>query len=164
MQENNNENESSAKPIAVFMMGGPGAGKGFIRSKNYSALTALDCDAIKATHPDYDPKNPSVIHEWSRQQLARQFFAQIGKGESFVYDGTGSNAEKYVSLIQQAQDAGFKTVVHYVSCPLNVALARNEKRARTVEESIVREKHSTIAVSFEIVSKFADVSIETVNA
>jgi predicted kinase len=153
---------TQTKPTAVFMMGGPGAGKGYVASRTWD-FPVLDCDAIKATHPDYDPKNPMEIHEWSRQELARKFYSQIGSGESFLYDGTGSNADKYVSLIEQAQNAGFHTVLHYVSCPLNVAIERNEKRSRTVLESIVRDKHSTISTSFKIVSKFADEVIETVN-
>jgi predicted kinase len=158
MQQKNNN-----KPVAVFMMGGPGAGKGYIRKRQHSDLPVLDCDEIKKSHPEYDPKNPMAIHEWSRQQLARRVFQQLGAGESFVYDGTGSNADKYVHLIEQAQEAGFETVLHYVEAPLNVALDRNSKRERTVDEAIVREKHSTISASFKIVKLFADKVIKTKN-
>lgn len=153
MQDTTTQNE---KPTATFMMGGPGAGKGYTRKRLFPETKVLDCDEIKKTLPGYDPKNPMATHEESRQILARQFFAQLASNESFLYDGTGSNAEKYVRLIKQAKEAGFETQIVYVTCPLATALERNEKRERTVPAAIVIEKHETIEESFEIVSLFAD--------
>lgn len=143
-------------PKAIFMMGGPGAGKGYIRERRYTGIKVLDCDAFKESHPDYDPKDPNALHKWSAEQVQRAFYASIGAGETFVYDGTGSNSDKYVKMICDAQAAGFVTEVCYVSCPMPVALRRNAERTRTVPESVVREKHATIETSAGIVSKYAD--------
>ena len=50
----------------VFMLGSPASGKSTVAKKKYSDMVILDCDEIKKEHPDYDPKNPSLVHEWSR--------------------------------------------------------------------------------------------------
>ena len=144
---------------AVFMLGGPGAGKTWIRNRRYADLYVLDADEIKQEHPDYDPANPAALHAWSADELARRFISTIADGSSFVYDGTGSTAERYVAYIRQAQALGYNVTVCYVRVDLHTALTRNATRKRTVPESVVREKHSLIATSFEIVSAVADQTV-----
>ena len=107
------------------MMGGSGSGKSYVRNIRYAGMTTLDCDDIKTTHPDYDPKNPQDLHAWSASELKRAFFATTATGESFVYDGTGSTAERYVNYITHAQEMGYEVEVCYVTVPLTVALKRN---------------------------------------
>lgn len=141
---------------AIFMMGGPAAGKSTVRAREYADVAFVDCDAIKSQHPAYDPKQPELIHEWSSQEATRRFYALLGQGVDVVFDGTGNTAEKYVAFIQAAQVAGYATEVCYVTTCLATALARNSARARVVPESVVRERHARIATSFEIVSRYAD--------
>lgn len=150
------------QPEAVFMMGGPGAGKGYVRKRMFADLPVVDADSWKARHPEYDPKNPSAIHDWSVTMATKDFFSRLGGTESFVYDGTGTNADRYVDWILKAQSAGFRTRLVYVRTPLQVALKRNAERARTVPEEVVREKHAVIETSFSIVSGYAD-DVEVVN-
>ena len=139
------------------MVGGPGSGKSHTRKQRFGTeYDVLDCDSIKANHPDYDPKNPSLVHEWSSLELGKLFHATIGAGRDFVYDGTGGNAEKYVHLIRLAQSLGYHVTVCYVRCPLIIALRRNAARERVVDESIVRDKHAVIETSFELISPHAD--------
>ena len=148
--------EMGNKKRVIFMMGGPAAGKSTVRKLRYAGFKVLDSDEIKMSHPDYDPKNPGVFHAWSADLLVKKFYVFLSQNESFVYDGTGSTAEKYVAYIKAAQSAGFETVICYVKTSLAIALERNSKRDRVVPEYIVREKHSLIGISFEIVSSYAD--------
>lgn len=141
---------------AYFMMGGPASGKSSAIAQLFPNVRVVDCDKFKVQHPDYDPKNPSGVHEWSQVQCGRALALVMSSGEDFVYDSTGTNAEKMVQMIQRAQELGYRTTVVYVQCSLKVALQRNAKRERTVEESIVRTKYSLIATSFDIVSRYAD--------
>jgi predicted ABC-type ATPase len=138
------------------MMGGPASGKTMVRGRDYAGLIVVDCDEIKAERQDFDPVNPGQHHEWSSQEATRRLYAALGAGLDVVFDGTGNTAEKYVAFIHAAQAAGYKTEVCYVATTLDAALARNRQRARTVDESIVRERHARVAVSFEIVSRYAD--------
>ena len=139
------------------MMGGPGSGKSYQRKKLFGdEYDLLDCDTIKASHPDYDPKNPGALHTWSAQELVKLFHSTIGAQRDFIYDGTGGNAEKYVYLIQLAQSVGYHVTICYVRCPLTIALRRNAERERVVDEAMLRDKHSVIETSFAITAPYAD--------
>lgn len=148
---------------AYFMMGGPAAGKSSTIKKLFSDVEVLDCDQFKITHPLYNPKAilPEV-HSWSSLECSRAFFAKVSTGEDFVLDSTGTNAEKMVAWINTARAAGYEIHLVYVTCSLSEALKRNAARERNVPEDVVRDKYSTIAVSFEIVSKYAD-HVEVIN-
>lgn len=52
------ENKATAAKTAIFMMGGPRAGKSTsIQSllEEFDGITVLDCDSIKEEHPEYNP-------------------------------------------------------------------------------------------------------------
>ena len=143
----------------IFTMGLPGAGKSTVIRKNKLAegATVIDPDAVKETHPSYDPKNPQTLHDWSKKVTDLVFAQALAAGEGFfVVDGTGTNAEKMVRKIKSAQAAGFECELLYVQVSLQTSLARNSARERTVPEQVVREKSEDIATSFEIVSRYAD--------
>lgn len=147
--------QPTATPRAIFMMGGPASGKSTVRQRLFAGITVVDSDAIKATHPDYNPADPSALHAWSSTEATRAFYAALSTGQDVVFDGTGSNAEKYVAFINAAHAAGYLTEVVYVTTDLGTAIARNAARARVVPEAIVREKHAALAVAVDIVAKYA---------
>ncbi len=142
---------------AIVMIGGPGAGKGYIVRRDFSDWDVLDSDTFKQSHPDYDPKNPGALHAWSTEELTRAFFAKIGSGEDFVLDGTGTSVERYATWMTQMKSAGYEIEIVYVKTTMKVALERNRNRERVVPESIVREKHGVVDMSFRILSDFADI-------
>ena len=154
-----NTNNTPANEM-VFTMGLPGAGKSTTLTR--MGLTAthhtIDPDAHKARHPDYDPKQPELLHAWSSKEAEKEFMAACAAGEGlYIVDGTGTNSDKMVRRIRQAQAMGFTCRLVYVRVSLATALERNAARERTVPEEIVREKALDIATSFEIVSAVADV-------
>ena len=144
------------------MMGGPGAGKSYVVENHFGEFAVLDCDSIKAEHPDYDPKDPAALHNWSRTELVRRIYSALGRNESFVYDGTGTSVERYVKLFNDAQAAGYEVRLVYVTCTLKTALTRNANRERVVPEDIVRDKHLTVATAFEVLSRYAT-TVEVIN-
>ena len=155
---------ASSKPRAILTMGVPAAGKSTVTAQRFPNLTVVDCDIFKPQHPKYDPKAiTEEVHAWSQEQCQRALYAALGSGRDFVYDSTGTNAERMVEIIKQAQSAGFETVLVYVTVSLQTAIARNNARARTVPETILRQKYSTINTSFEIVRNYADV-VEVINS
>ena len=147
----------------ILMMGGPASGKSYIRAEMFDGVKVIDCDEIKKEHPEYDGHNPTMeIHAWSSVKALQLADDSIKNKESFIYDGTGSTAEKYVKIIKKAHQAGFNTKLVYVVCDLKTALERNKNRSRTVSDAIVKEKHASIADSFEIVSRYVQ-EIKVVN-
>jgi predicted kinase len=147
------------RPTLFLMMGGPASGKGTVIAKTsyLNTLEVVDCDTFKALHADYDPKNiTQEVHDFSIVLCERAFFAALGTGASFIYDGTGCNAEKYVAKTAEAHAAGYNVEVVYVTCSMASAIIRNAKRERSVPENLLRDKYSTIATSFEIISRYVD--------
>ena len=143
----------------VMMMGGPGSGKSYASRQLFGEIYTINADEIKKEHPDYDMvNNPSnnEIHEWSSQEATRRAYAAIAAGESFLFDGTGKTAEKYVQMAKAAHEVGAEVELVYVACDLKTAIERNQKRARTVCEKMLRKAHAAIPVSFEIVSRYVD--------
>lgn len=147
----------------ILTVGGPGSGKSTVIRKLYPATQLVDMDAIKATHPEYDPKNPSAVHAWSQQLAVREAFARIGRGETFVFDSTGTNVERLLTFIAAAKAAGMETVAVLVSCSLETAIARNAKRARTVPVDMLREKHAAVASAWQSVRALVDVARVVMN-
>tara|TARA_R110000824_G_scaffold21078_5_gene78855 strand:+ start:4761 stop:5276 length:516 start_codon:yes stop_codon:yes gene_type:complete len=146
----------------VLMVGGPASGKTGVRLVRFPDYKVIDSDAFKAAHPDYDEKNPGALHAWSSMKATEAFYSALEGSENFVFDGTGSNAEKYVTFAIAARNAGWTVKALYVRCDVATALERNANRDRTVSEDILREKYQTIEASWEIVSWYVD-SLEIVN-
>ena len=149
-----NENE------VVFTMGLPGAGKSTaLRELGIDEThEILDPDAVKESHPDYDPKNPSALHDWSMQEIESRWIEEVlasGEGR-WVVDGTGTNAERMVRRMRQARSVGFHVVLLYVHVSLETALARNAARPRTVPEGIIHRKAADIETAFLITRDYAD--------
>lgn len=145
---------------AILTMGLPGSGKSTTLQNRYGDqlddYVLIDPDAHKERHPDYDPKNPSALHDWSKKMAEADLANAVAADANVIIDGTGTNAEKMVQRITRLQVAGYTTTVLYVTVSLKTALARNAARTRTVPESLVREKAELISTSFEIVAGYAD--------
>lgn len=152
------------KPHAIMTMGLPGAGKSTAlnRLPNIAEFTIIDPDMVKATHPNYDPKNPGALHVWSKKVAAAQQAAAIAANADIVVDGTGTNIEKMVRDITDLQAAGYFVEVLYVQVSLATAIHRNANRERVVPVEIIREKAEVITVAADIVARYAD-KMTTVN-
>jgi predicted kinase len=135
---------NTTQPTLVLMVGGPGAGKSYTRTQMFGDLPVVCADAIKATHPDYDPKNPMAIHSWSTQTAFRLVLAMLARHETFVYDSTGTNLARMMTIINTAKAAGVRVKAVLVSCSLEVAQERNAKRERSIDPEIVAEIHSEV--------------------
>jgi len=151
-------NTTTQTPTATFMAGAAGAGKGYVRNNDETlkSLPVVDADQFKSSHPDYDPKDPGALHVWSSNMANRAFFKALGEGQSFIYDGTGTKAAKYVKMISEARSAGFAIEVVYVKVSLETSLDRNAKRERNVPVDVVHEQHELIGTSMIIIAEHAD--------
>ena len=146
----------------IFTMGSPGAGKSYTAKKLYPSIERLDCDEIKKQHPNYDPKNPGSVHDWSSVELSKQVAQAMLGDSSVIVDGTGANSEKLVRWITEARANGFRTKLLFVTCSLKTALERNASRERSVPAWLVAEKFKDVAFSFQIVAPHAD-EVLTIN-
>lgn len=143
---------------ALMTMGLPGAGKSYILHRNYdmSNITLIDPDEIKKEHPDYDPKNPSVVHPWSSAEAKVRLAQAIRDGKNIAVDGTGTNVANMVMKIRSLQSAGYTVELVYVKVRLQTAIYRNAHRERTVSEALILEKYEAISTAFELLANEVD--------
>lgn len=141
----------------IFMMGSPASGKSRAAKREYPGVEVLDSDSIKAEHPDYNPKAPELLHRWSSEEMEKRFMIMVVNNDSdFIVDGTGGNTDKMFRRMSMAKANNWEVVLVYVTAPLNVCLERNQKRARTVPDSIVKQKYDDAKYGFELVAPHAD--------
>lgn len=155
---------TKSQPVAVLTMGLPGAGKSTVIARmGLDTMPVVDPDRIKEGHPDYDPKNPEALHDWSKRQAEAAISNLVADGSDLLIDGTGTNVEKMVRRAQDLQAAGYTVKVLYVQVSLQTALARNAARERTVPEYVVRDKAEAISTAAEIVARYVDMFVTVPN-
>jgi predicted kinase len=140
------------QPVAIFLQGLPAAGKSTCTAGTFDSWHVIDPDAVKASHPDYDPKNPSALHEWSKQVTNADTRRRCAGRQSFVADGTGTKAAPMLAHIARAKAEGFFVALVYVSCTLETSLRRNARRERVVPEEVIREKAAQIVTAHAAVA------------
>lgn len=136
----------------IFTMGLPGAGKSTVIKRIAPEMPIVDSDLIKKSHPEYDPKQPELIHDWSTVEAQKLMYRMLGGYESFVVDGTGTNIEKYLQWFSDAKSAGFEVRVVFVDVNIQTAIERNAKRERSVPVEVIVEKSKTMNAAFEFYS------------
>jgi predicted kinase len=132
-------------PEIVFVMGLPAAGKSTWITKYLPTYGWIDPDRIKGLHPKYNPREPHLVHQWSKT-IAIQMFNNVLKRRrgSWVIEGTGANAEEMVFNIKTAHNAGYATSLVYIKCTLTKVIVRNTYRARNIPVDIILELHGCI--------------------
>ncbi len=137
-------------------VGGPAAGKSTIAKRVFVGTPIVDSDEIKKEYADYDPARPQDVHVRSSEEATRRLMGYLSRGESVVFDSTGTNPDKIAMFASVARASGMRVEALFVTCNLETALLRAEKRERKVPLSIVREKHSQVASAFLIIKSFVD--------
>lgn len=152
------KNTNTYQPEMIFTMGLPAAGKSTVADERFSDTHEfIDPDAIKESHPNYNPEKPQDTHTWSQHIVNAMFDKALqNPSQNYLIDGTGTNAEKMVYRMKLAEAVGYKIKLVYVTCSLETSLRRASKRERRVPEWVIREKAEVIKVSFEIISEYAD--------
>lgn len=141
-------------PNFTIMMGVPAAGKSTVANRMFGAThNFIDCDAIKQSHPNYDPKNPQVLHAWSKEvegEMLNDAFSN--PVANIVYDTTGTNYRKVMAYADRATKAGYGISIVFVTVPEAESLRRNSLRERVVDEKILLEKFDQITYAASVVS------------
>jgi len=136
-------------------MGSAGAGKSTLKAQKYLKhlkFKDVDPDEIKKTHPDYNPDDPSALHDWSKDISEAKYKSIVtdGTGSPVILDGTGKNWDKLEKRVRLAADNGYKTFLMWVYVPIEVSFFRNRNRERFVPEDIIVEQYAGIRKSYQV--------------
>lgn len=108
--------------------------KGGIDPKKLADISANDPELWdKITQSPTGPRKRAQV--LSKKQQALYMGGKLG----LIIDGTGDNIEKIGRQKGELEDAGYDTMMVFVNTRLDVALARNRARARSLPDDLVKE-------------------------
>jgi len=153
---------STNKKRAIFVLGGPAAGKSHITKKLFSDVASLDPDEFMAQMNVEKGYEPNEIHNSIRIKAgAKRAFETRNAllvGQSFVYQSTGWYVSVLRVLINLAKNNGYYTEAYYVETSLKKALERNKYRDRVVPEEVVRLRSERARETFCQIKNLVDKS------
>ena len=136
---------------AVFMAGGPGAGKSFVAGKTTGGLGLkminsdtpferfLKKEGLSLKMPEAETEKRDVERARAKKVTASKKFHAVKGRLGILIDGTGHVYDKVAKQASMLQQIGYETSMVFVNTSLEVALARNEQRARSVQPKLVKK-------------------------
>ena len=137
---------------AFFLAGGPCSGKSFVvrTTTGGMGLRIVNSDDIfekyiKDAGFDMDMRTKKAEREAEKRDVMRKRAKDITKKRQknyvagrigLIIDGTGKDYDKIAKQSIQLRQIGYDTHMIFVNTSLDVALARNAERERSVEDSI----------------------------
>ena len=134
---------------AFFLAGGPGSGKSYVvkKSTGGTGLKIVNSDEIfekylKQAQLDFkmqasQKSERDALRTRAKEVTAKRKDNYLEGRLGLVIDGTGKDYGKITSQAAGLQQLGYDTHMIFVNTTLEVALQRNQERARTVPEKIV---------------------------
>ncbi|MFZ6779689.1 zeta toxin family protein [Undibacterium sp. Ji83W] len=117
--------ESGEQPVAIFLGGQPGSGKGGLARKTMEELSAektvhIDVDNLRENHPSYrswqrDPATEKIAADLSHADASAWgkslFSSAIANRRNIMIDGTLGNPQSTEKQINTLKDAGYEVTV-----------------------------------------------------
>lgn len=135
---------------AIFLAGGPGSGKSYVTRRTTGGF------GMKLINPDpafekilkdagkgldltkIDPDERDMLRLRAKNITNAQMKLYIDGRLGLILDGTGKDYNKIDNTKKQLDTIGYDSYMVFVNTSLEVALARNAKRARKVPEDLVK--------------------------
>ena len=134
---------------AIFLAGGPGSGKSLVAGKatGGAGLKLVNSDPVfermlaaaglskKMPPEEYERKE--MVRGKAKEVTARQRDNFIEGRLGLLIDGTGKDAGKILYQKNMLEELGYDTYMIFVNTSVDVALANNARRERSLPESDV---------------------------
>ena len=155
----------------IILAGGPGSGKGFIKSKILCQYKNVDVDELKKQYiklakagkiagdsGDYDIKNPDDTstlhgkvkdHKWKSKQR-EAFWKQRNMNDehssgllpNILFDMVSGDIKDIEEVVVKAKEMGYTTTIIWVLCNKETASIGNKIRERMVHDKIIDTGHA----------------------
>lgn len=145
---------------AVFMAGGPGAGKSYVAQKLIGgtglktvnsdiALTWLMNKAnLRLDMPDDEKEERDQVRNRAKEITKSQEDLYMQGRLGLLIDGTGKDIQKISAINKKLKTFGYETKMVFVNTDLETSLMRNQERAkqgdRTVDPAIAKDAWSKV--------------------
>ena len=134
---------------AFFLAGGPGSGKSYVQRRLFAGtgMKVVNSDnfltnSLKKAGQSLDLRSIEggildAMRSRAKRQTGNQMDLHIQNRLGIVVDGTGRDYDRLADDFRQSYRVGYDNFMIFVNTSLDVALIRNEKRARKVAEPVV---------------------------
>ena len=158
--------EGATNLKAIFMVGGPGAGKtnvgkglqlgrrGYKVVNQDIALEAMKAESgLPAKESDYTAEQRSTrskLGAAARKAAVAKFDKYAAAGNGMVIDGTGASYNATTKKIKALQDAGYEVHMVVATTPLETAIERNKARTeRSLPDFVVKKTYESVQESLK---------------
>ena len=136
---------------AFFLAGGPGSGKTFVTRNAFGGTglrvinsdnafeNALRKNGLSLKMPEDEAEARDILRARAKGVTDKTMDLSIKGRLGMVIDGTGRDYDKIANQKALLQQLGYDCYMIFVNTSLEVALARNAKRERSVPEYITRK-------------------------
>ena len=134
---------------AIFMAGGPGSGKSYVtrRTTGGSGLKVVNSDdafetmmkkaGLSLKMPPEEEERKDVVRGKAKTLTVKRHENYVEGRLGLVIDSTGKDSSKIIEHKAMLEELGYDTYMIFVNTSLDVALARNAERPRSLPEPIV---------------------------
>ena len=134
---------------AFFLAGGPGSGKSYVvrRTTGGTGLKIVNSDPVfesllkkaglSLKMPPEEFERKEVVRGRAKQIVKKQQANYLEGRLGIIIDGTGKDAGRISRQKASLEELGYDTYMIFVNTSIDVALERNEKRARSLQPSFV---------------------------
>jgi adenylate kinase family enzyme len=145
---------------AVFMAGGPGAGKSYVAQKliGGTGLKTVNSDIaftwlmnkanLRLDMPDDEKEERDQVRDRAKEIAGKQEYLYMQGRLGLLIDGTGKDIRKISAINAKLKGAGYETKMVFVNTDLETSLMRNQERAkqgdRTVDPAIAKDSWSKV--------------------
>ena len=158
--------EGATKLKAIFMVGGPGAGKtnvgkglqlgrrGYKVVNQDIALEVMKAESgLPAKESDYTAEQRSLrskLGAAARKAAVEKFDKYAENGLGMVIDGTGASYNATTKKIKALEDKGYEVHMVVATTPLETAISRNKARVeRSLPDFVVKKTYESVQESLK---------------
>ena len=141
---------------AYFLAGGPGSGKSYVvkKSTGGTGLKIVNSDdafekmlkkaGLSLKMPDDELIPRDKIRDKAKALTDKRKRNYVEGRLGLVIDGTGKDLDKITNQASDLEQIGYDVYMIFVNTSLDVALENNQKRARTLKDSIVKDSWNAV--------------------
>ena len=141
---------------AYFLAGGPGSGKSYVvkKSTGGTGLKIVNSDdafekmlkkaGLSLKMPDDELIPRDKIRDKAKILTDKRRRNYVEGRLGLVIDGTGKDFDKITNQASDLKQIGYDVYMIFVNTSLDVALENNQKRARTLKDSIVKDSWNAV--------------------
>ena len=126
----------------VLLIGASGSGKSSFALRHFDAQTVISSDQLRGALAGDEADQHATDAAFGR--LHRWLDARLAAGSLAVVDATNTEWMRRTELVRKARQHGRPAIAIALDLPLDLCLARNAARRRTVGAAVIRRQHDEL--------------------